>query len=587
MKICTFLGCTAALLLSLTLSVCSFATTERFVGHPDAPTKALESLYLPMTFEQNQGQSPERIRFVGRGMSSTVSFIDNGIELRSGERGRVERIRLSYVDAVAVKPVGEALTGGVANYYLSREVNQGITQVPMYSRVRYPKIYPGVDVVFHGNRDQLEYDFEIAPGSAPDRIALKVEDAEKIEIAPNGELVIHAAREVWKLLRPTAFQVIDGARQLVSARYEITEPGIFKVKVGAYDPSIPLVIDPVVQYAGLFAVSSEISVVGVRADSAGNLLLAGSAPADYPVANGNAGSGLYVTKLNAAGDTILFSTFIQASGGSTVSAVAMDALDNFYMTGTSGGTNFPVSTSVLGTSGGFLMKFATNGTIAYSTLLSGAFPRAIALDIGGNVYLVGSADPTLSTVNAFESVPQCPTCLTTFFAKVNPTATAYLFSSYFYNQSNTQPGASLVNGIGVDAAGNLYLAGQGPAPQLNPWQSGGGLFIARFDPDGKTLTFSSDFGSGSETLSGLAIGTDGTVYLVGTAPNNDYPYNSMQPDTLKAFPLRNIFSPLPLTLHSLASHTPLTLRMEAQTPCFSPPTTTYLWPEEWVDHFRC
>ncbi len=484
-----------------------------------------DPIRIPLAFEQNNGQFESRIRFLSRSDQEAIALTQDGVEFGKNQSGRPVRLRM--IQANVSQPTAEAPTGGVVNYYRTRDRNNWLTGIPTFSRVRYSRVYEGIDAVFHGNQGQLEYDFEVHPGANPGVIGFSFDGAKDVYLAEDGSLTIHLGNQSWRLLPPLAYQMQGDNRQPVSAKYELAMDSSVKLRLGSYDSTATLVIDPVVQFAGVFAGNGQVGADAIRVDAAGNVFMAGTANGDYPVVNGNAGVGIYVTKLNPAADTILFSTFIQPAGGSSLAAVAVDAAGNFYLCGNSGGANFPVTTG-LGTSGGFIMKLAPNGTILYSGLMNGTLPRGLAVDAAGNAYLSGTADTTLQTVNAFEAAPPCatPTCGGLFFAKVNPAGTAYAFSSYFYDPAAPLASVQLsLPGIGLDNAGNIYLAGSGSVPHLNTWQIGGALFVSKFAPDGKTLLFSTDFGNSTATLGGMGIGADGTVYLVGSTPDNDYPYS--------------------------------------------------------------
>ncbi|MBZ5492509.1 MAG: choice-of-anchor D domain-containing protein [Acidobacteriia bacterium] len=487
-----------------------------------------QSIRIPLTFEQNRGQAGKPIRFIARSGAGRVLLTRDGAIL-AGSQEAGHPIHLYFDKGQRAEPIGETPTGGIANYYSGRDQRDWLTAIPMFSHVRYPNVYPGIDAVFHGNGDQLEYDFEVSAGADPELIAFRFDGANQIHRTDAGALEIQDFGQSWQLLPPMAYQMRDGVRHTVSVEYRMAREHRIGLRLGSYDHSAPLVIDPVVQYAGIITMNNRTGVTGIRVDSQGDLLIAGETLAsDYPVVNGQAGTGLYITKLNPAGDTILFSTFIQPGGGSGLQAVTLDSADNLYLTGQSGGINFPVTTA-LGTSGGFVIKLAPNGTIAYAALMNGAFPQGLAVDAAGSAYVSGTADTTLQTVNAFQPLPPCagPTCGALFFAKINPTGTAYVFSSYFYDPAAPQASVPLsLPGIGLDAGGNIYLAGSGSVPHVSSWQLGGGLFVSKFAPDGQTLQFSTDFGTDStgQGLRGMAVGSDGTVYLVGETFDNGYPY---------------------------------------------------------------
>ena len=458
---------------------------------------------------------------------------EDGMILPMDERGG-SAIRLQFQHARRAKVKGEFPTGGVANYYVTGDRKNWITGIPMFAQVRYRDIYPGIDAVFHGSGQQLEYDFEIKPGSSPDAVEMTVDGAEELRADEDGGLEIRSGKQVWRLPVPRAYQSNAEGVTHVKVGYLITGPNTFRVRTDPYDSSKTLVIDPVIEYSRVIGLSNSVTVASLGVDVQGNLIIAGSTFAqDFPAVNGLPGkfpSGseqVFLTKLNPAGDTILFSTFIPASGFSSARGLAIDAQGNTYVAGFAGASDFPVTSSNLGSctqfcNAGFVAKFNPAGALAYSTLLGSGqvLPRAITVDGNGSAYVTGNADFTLQTLNAFQ--PGCPTCSGAFFAKLDPAGANFVFASYFATPNGT---GTVGKGIALDISGNILIAGDGSTPPLlNPWQINGGLYLAKFAPDGKTLLFSTQLGTGSESLAGMKMGPDGTVYLTGTAQNNDYPY---------------------------------------------------------------
>lgn len=496
--------------------------------------QSARSVTIPLTFEPNMGQVKRPALFVARTGHGQALLTKNGLVLPGSGQG-ANPVRVQFLHSQRTMAEGERPTGGVANYYATQDRRNWHAGIPMYSRVRYREIYPGIDAVFHGRADNdLEFDFELEPGRSPNEVAIMVNGADKLELAGDGSLEIHAGSQSWRLPVPEAYQTPGGLQSQVFARYVITAPYTFKIKTGSYDPRYPLIIDPVVEYARVIGLDNTTAVAAMQVDSQGNLIIAGSTFAtDFPVVNGQQGkfpSGseqVFLTKLNPAGDTILFSTFIPASGFSSARALVLDAQGNSYLAGFAGASDFPVTSSNLGSctqfcNAGFVAKFNPFGALSYSTLLGSGqvLPRAIAVDGNGSAYVTGNADFTLQTVNAFQ--PGCPTCSGAFFAKLDLAGANFIFASYFATLNAT---GTVGKGIALDAAGNILIAGDGfTPPLLNPWQIGGSLYLAKFAPDGQTLLFSTELGTGGESLTGMHVGADGTVFLAGTAQNNDYPY---------------------------------------------------------------
>jgi hypothetical protein len=163
--------------------------------------------------------------------------------------------------------------------------------------------------------------------------------------------------------------------------------------------------------------------LGLSVDSLGNIYVAGetSSAADFPLVNalqpiyGGGASNGFVAKINNAGTSLLFATFLGGSGGDQASGLALDANANIYVTGSTNSADFPVLNPVQpnldGTSDAFVTKLTADGSaLVFSTYLGGSgdenLPQsgvnigAIAVDADGSVYLTGqttSSDfPTVS-----------------------------------------------------------------------------------------------------------------------------------------------------------------------------------------------
>ena len=488
----------------------------------------LNSISIPLTFEQNQGQADRHARYLAHAGRGTILLGDKGVTLIAAGIDLGRPIRMHLLRSAKRRPTGEAPSGGFANYYMSKDRRRWISHVPLFSRVRYADVYPGIDSVFRGYGGELEYDFEVAPGSSPNKISFSFEGAERILSTADGGLDIVSGYAKWHLLPSVAYQLHGRTQDSVQSSYQLAGDRSISLQVGSYDRSSMLVIDPVVEYSNFLPPLVVTDVSAAQVDSEGNLFIAGVS-----------GVEVGLIKINPAGNSILYSTHIGSANVmghlSWVEALALDGNGNAYIAGTTGADDFP-TTSALSScgqscGGGFVAKFATDGSLAYSAILGSAGPRSIAVDTSGSAYIAGTVgDNSLQTVNAFQD-----TYGETFFAKLNPDGMNYAFASYFSGPA-AQGGKIEGDAIALDGFGNIFVAGETSRdpPLVKPWQSGtGGLFLAQFAPDGKTLLFSTRFGSGQnlsesgpagDALTGMKIGSDGTVYLVGYTQSQDFPY---------------------------------------------------------------
>ena len=127
------------------------------------------------------------------------------------------------------------------------------------ARVRQSNIYPGVDLVYHGDNSGLEYDFVVAPGADPKRIRLSFSGMQKIVIDPSGDLRLHTEYGELTQHKPIVYQTVDGERRFISGAFERVGKTLVGFRIGTYDHAKELVIDPAVEYATYFGGSSSDS----------------------------------------------------------------------------------------------------------------------------------------------------------------------------------------------------------------------------------------------------------------------------------------------------------------------------------------
>ncbi|MGH7771002.1 MAG: SBBP repeat-containing protein, partial [Candidatus Binatia bacterium] len=533
------------------------------------PKALAPEVRLSPSFEANRGQTDPRVKFVSRGKGYVLFLTANEAVLafqtverrpESKEGEEVSRppsgssphppltIKLLGANpSPEIKGIRELL--GKSHYFLGDNPSKWYTNVPSYARVEYKHAYPGVDLVYYGKGQQLEYDFIVGPGADPGAIKLAFEGALELRINEEGDLLVKAAGGEIRLLKPTAYQEEDGFLRLIPAHYLLE--GVDKVgfELADYDVRRELVIDPVLAYSTyLGGIASDIAN-SIALDAAGNIYVTGQTESpDFPTANaiqptiGESGDA-FVLKLDSTGTTLLYSTYLGGSQADRGNSIAVDSEGNAYITGRVGSDDFPITPGAPipsfrgGMFDAFVAKLDAGGALVYSTYLGGFDNDAgfgIAVDSAGSAYVTGgtrSEDfPILA--NAFQ--PNLGGALDAFVTVLNAEGSALLYSTYL--------GGSFVdrgNGIRVDSEGNAYVTGWTESldfPVANAFQpaSGGGrdAFVAKLNAEGTDLAYSTYLGGSNEDAGlGIAVDSYGNAYITGYADSTNFPTeNPYQPD---------------------------------------------------------
>jgi len=286
--------------------------------------------------------------------------------------------------------------------------------------------------------------------------------------------------------------------------------------------------------------------MGVALDSLGNIYVAGhTASSNFPVASAvqpklNGSEDAFVTKLNASGTRILYSTYLGGSNVDSANAIAVDSYGAAYIGGDTSSTDFPVLdgayTANMGGQDGFITKLTSAGTaIVYSTYLGGTAADqvgAIAVNSAGNAFVTGS---TFSVNFPVSHAVQSATGgnQDAFVAEFLPGGNALVFSTYLGGTSGFAGLPEQGQAIAVDTAGNIYVAGTTSstnfpvtASALQPTFAGGNLdgFLTQYSPGGVKVNYSSFLGgSGLDLINGIAVDSFGYVTVAGDTTSFDYP----------------------------------------------------------------
>ncbi len=483
---------------------------------------------LPLAFEANQGQTDPRVNFLSRGAGYSLFLTPDEavLSLREGSRQDAAMpaqkaralphrtpqqsnsavLRMKLVGAnVKAQVIGQDELGGKSNYFVGNDPNRWHTNIRQFAKVRYKNVYPGIDLVYYGHERELEYDFVLQPGANPETIRMGIAGARRLRLE-QGELVLASAGGEVHLRSPHIYQEANGIRQEVRGRYVVTNTNEVRFRVGLYDRHKALVIDPVLAYGSYLGGGGGDHGYRIAVDSAGNTYITGTTDStNFPTKNAiqsnlNRGiSDAFVTKINADGSALVYSTYLGGTGQDIGYGIAVDSAGNVYVAGLTGSYDFPIKNAFQSNNHGGFEAFVTKinslgDALVYSTYLGGSnfeYCYGIALDSAGNAYVSGYTNSTdFPTANAYQ--PNNHGGYDAFVTKFNADGSTLVYSTYL--------GGSLDDGgssVAVDSAGNAYITGSTDSADfpvknaIQPTLDGNeNAFVTKFNSDSSALAYS-------------------------------------------------------------------------------------------------
>jgi hypothetical protein len=546
---------------------------------------AVSDLYgtIPLSFEANHGQADAQVQYLSRGpgyglfLTGTEAVLSlnrsgaNRADVVGPQLSASALVRMELVGSNrAVVAAGQDQLPGTVNYFLGNDPTQWQANVPTFARVAYQSVYPGIDLVYYGNQRQLEYDFVVAPGVDPTAIRLSFRGADQMSLDARGDLVLHTTGGDVIQDAPILYQQTGHGRTSVAGAFRLDGNQV-SFRVGSYDASQPLVIDPVLSYSTYLGGSGYDAGTAIAVDSSGSAYVTGqtgtanfpTTPGAFRTTLGDTSNAAFVTKFNAAGTALVYSTYL---GGGTFSqtvgyGIAVDAAGNAYVTGETLSANFPTtpgafqSPTPLGYDA-FVTKLNAQGSgLVYSVRLGGQFDdfgRGIAVDAAGQAVVTGVV------TNHAPNGPDFPTANPAqpnygggnndaFVTKFNANGSALIFSTYLGGGAILNTTDDWGEAVATDSVGNTYVTGHTysqdfpttPGAFTRAGNDGLDAFVTKYSPSGAMVYSTRSLGgSGHEEAYGIAVDAAGNAYITGNTDSWDDPSNTIDtgfPTTPGAF----------------------------------------------------
>jgi hypothetical protein len=500
---------------------------------------------MPLYFIPNQGQMDKHVSYYVQGKDKTLYFTAEGVTfalikpteqnlksrktgLDQSEASTAERwaVKLEFIGAdKSVKPLGEAETGAIVSYFKGRpeDWRRGL---PTYSKIIYPNLWPGIDLVYYGTANRLKYEFIVHPGADPSRIRLAYQGAESVSVDGEGRLNVTTPVGGFADDVPVAYQEMGGRRVDIKLAYKLD---------GSPNPlnQVAIADRALLNYeieTGLSGAAKDGAIAGlIKLDGARGGL--GKKPCLYGFEVGDYDRSLPLV-LDPA--ILVYCGYIGGSGDEEGLGIAVDGSGSAYVTGYTSSTEatFPAAagpdlTYNGGTYDAFVAKVSASGGLAYCGYIGGFnqdLGMGIAVDGSGNAYITGSTSSTQATFPVAVGPDLTQNGQNdAFVAKVNASGTALVYCGYIGGSSGDEG-----LGIAVDGAGNAYVTGQTISNQLTfpvvvgpdlTYNDASGLpdaFVAKVNAAGTALVYCGYIGGDQEDHAlGIAVDGSGNACMTG------------------------------------------------------------------------
>jgi len=506
----------------------------------------------PMTFTENAGQWSECVRFRAEARGATIWCTSDGIHYQftrcvldagnADDSQAMEQLVISssLIDANSdPKVTGVGLDDCKYNFFIGNDPDKWRTSVPNYKAVIYEDIYSGIDLKFWDNGTNLEYDFIVTPGADPSQILLQYDGIKSMAVNDRGDLIVETDWGTITEMCPIVYQMDGDSRNLIDGQYDLLTNNTFGFSLSdSYDPTLALVIDPEISYSTYLGGNFSDYGEAIAVDADGCAYVAGRSlstnfPTQGPYQTNQPDQDVVVTKLNPAGNGLVYSTYLGGDERDLGYGIAVDVYGNACVTGWTESTNYPTenayqidqpSTDV------FVSKLSPSGdSLVFSTYLGGDGADSgsdIAVDATRNVFITGSTSSSnFPTQNPFQTDQPDQDAFVTMMGPEG------LLSSSTYLGGN---GIDLGRGIAVDDLGSVYISGATNSTDFpvslcyqcglaGDWPSTD-AFVAKLNGQLNMVQYGTYLGgSSSDGSEDIAVDFDYCAYVTGYTRSSDFP----------------------------------------------------------------
>jgi hypothetical protein len=549
------------------------------IGNSDSQplnqAKIFDAENRPLSFIPNQGQFHEQVAYCTRAAGYTLWITADGITFDSPKQENSSNaVNSETLDPFSLKECSEPIeytrqvlhtsfsganetasmipldmTNHQVNFFMGKNRSEWKTGIPTSQAVLYQDIYPKVDLKFFGVNNKTTYEFIIKPGGDVRNIEIRYEGCGAAISTGEENLTFKMGRYALQHKPPAGYLLSGENKKPIEVKFRQTGTDSFGFYVDPYDEDMVLIIQQDVAISVAEAgVGSHDMGYKIAVDSSGGVYITGRTKStDFPMKDSHQSkfSGeddIFVTKLNASGADLIYSTYLGGTSCDYGKGIAVDANGAVYVTGITGSSDFPIYNALYDQSAGgfdaFIAKLDPSGSrLVYSTYLGGACDesgQSLTVDQTGAVCAVGwTQSENFPTQNAYND--RLSGRRDVFVTKIHPSGKSLMFSTYL-------GGASLDFGkdLSLGSSGTIWVTGYTgsddfPVKDAIFSELSGKLdaFITQLDASGNSLVFSTYLGGSSNDI-GNAISKEskGSLFITGYTSSGNFPVKNALDETL-------------------------------------------------------